>query len=1242
MADGKVVIEIDGDASGFTDSLNDAGSSASRVGDIFKGSLKADLVAKGIELAAEAAAKLAGAMVDLGKKALAGFADYEQLVGGIETLFKDSAGVVEEYAANAFSTAGLSANEYMETVTSFSASLIQGLGGDTAEAARVANMAITDMSDNANKMGTDMSMLQNAYQGFARGNFTMLDNLKLGYGGTREEMVRLINDSGVLGEKIDSLDGVTFDTMLTAIHEVQNQMGITGTTAEEAATTIQGSLSAAKAAWDNLLVGMADGNANMDSLINNFVTAAETAMNNIVPVIGRIGEAIGPMLASLGEAIGAHSGELATAAVSIITGLIEGLKGAASGIAEALPSIIGALISALPGIAGDLLELGAGIVAGIINGIITALGPVGDMLTTVFGPLLDGIQTALGPLGDSIFGEVDTAGRNAATRAGYWGGQIYGGFFGGGTGGTAVKENAKQGASTLMSRVFNELDTAGQEAITKATGYNGQIYQAFLGTPSGTGGGGKTSGSGGGRADGGLKEAVVAEVESAGKAAVASAGGYSDEITAAFTGEGPGHGGQVGGGAGRQGDGMSARFVEIVETAAEEARDAAEEGGGWVSDDFVKSVASGVASKDDEVITASQALMHGATSAAQFAAKDAGTAGQLIPTNIASGAQNAANTLYSAVNGVMGQAKAEAAARAVEAQQAGQAFDSSTAGGISGNADSVNSAASSMVSGAVAAGRASTAGSEGIGRDIATGAASGVRAYARQLATAAASMVRQAMAAAKAEAQIGSPSKLFRDEIGKMIALGTAVGIEQGGVDVDRAIRGIVTSALATADAAMDGLADGVLSKLSWLTENITLGVTALGSAINNQIAVLNKLSDNQITGIDAEIAAIYAEQERRAEAKELQEHEERLAELRQKYAESEAKDKAKVQEEIDDLIADWNEKQLRKQEQAEIERLNAEKKALQEETQAKEAALKEQLKAEEAAAAELIKIRESALNDYAQTWDDALKNLASDHAATMQDIANQQEAMADRLAGFGELTTVTNAGRYKLADISKDTAAIKEYGDQLTALRDRGVNDDLWNEILGMDQAEATKFARKLNKLNDEAYEAYMQSYADKQAAAEQVAEAIFGPVRDAAETDYLTGLPDAMAEIGESAMGALAEKIGDDEEVIAAARGVADEVIAEFDRITLGAKTQAMVLAAVLANNAALAGLSADAFQVREASAQEQATRQAVANNMAANAGASPERDVVLVVNGTEFARATIGDYRAVESQSPQIRSD
>lgn len=1239
MADGKVVIEIDGDASGFTDSLNDAGSSASRVGDIFKGSLKAELVAKGIELAAQAAAKLSGAMIDLGKKALAGFADYEQLVGGIETLFKGSAGVVEEYAANAFSTAGLSANEYMETVTSFSASLIQGLGGDTAEAARVANMAITDMSDNANKMGTDMSMLQNAYQGFARGNFAMLDNLKLGYGGTREEMVRLINDSGVLGEKIDSLDGVTFDTMLTAIHEVQTQMGITGTTAEEAATTIQGSLSAAKAAWDNLLVGMADGNADMDSLINNFVKAAETAMNNIVPVIGRIGEAIGPMLASLGEAIGAHSGELATAAVSIITGLIEGLKGAASGIAEALPSIIGALISALPGIAGDLLELGAGIVLGIINGIIAALGPVGDMLTSVFGPLLDGVKTALGPLGDSIFGEVDTAGRNAANRAGYWGGLIYGNFTGSGT---AVKENAKQGASTLMSRVFNELDTAGQEAITKATGYNGQIYQAFLGTPSGTGGGGKTNGSGGGRADGGLKEAVVAEVESAGKAAVASAGGYSDEITAAFTGEGPGHGGQVGGGAGRQGDGMSARFVEIVETAAEEARDAAEEGGGWVSDDFVKSVASGVASKDDDVITASQALMHGATSAAEYAAKDAGTAGQLIPTNIASGAQNAANTLYSAVNGVMGQAKAEAAARAVEAQQAGQAFDSSTAGGISGNADSVNSAASSMVSGAVAAGRASTAGSDGIGRDIATGAAGGVREYARQLATAAASMVRQAMAAAKAAAGIHSPSTVFRDEVGKMIALGTAVGIEQGGVDVDRAIRGIVTSALATADAAMDGLADGVLAKLSWLTENITLGVTALGSAINNQIAVLNKLSDNQITGIDAEIAAIYAEQERRAEAKELQEHEERLAELRQKYAESEAKDKAKVQEEIDDLIADWNEKQLKKQEQAEIERLNAEKKALQEAAQAKEAALKEQLKAEEAAAAELIKIRESALNDYAQAWDDALKDLASDHATTMQDIANQQEAMADRLVGFGELTTVTNAGQYRLADLSKDTKAIKAYGEELLKLRDRGVNEELWNEILGMDQAEATKFARKLNKLNDEAYAAYMQSYADKQAAAEEVAEAIFGPVRDAAETDYLTGLPDAMAEIGESAMGALAEKIGDDEEVIAAARGVADEVIAEFDRITLGAKTQAMVLAAVLANNAALANISADAFNVREASAQEQATRQAVANNMAANAGASPERDVVLVVNGTEFARATINDYRAVESQSPQIRSD
>ena len=203
----------------------------------------------------------------------------------VETLFKDSSGKVMKYAENAYKTAGLSSNEYMETVTSFSASLLQGLGGDTEAAAEMANVAIVDMSDNANKMGTSMELIQNAYQGFAKGNYTMLDNLKLGYGGTQEEMVRLINDSGVLKEKIESMDGVKFDTVIEAIHEVQTNIGITGTTAKEAESTIQGSASAMKSAWENLLVGIAAGDQDVSMLFEKLYDSGMVFADNLIPRI---------------------------------------------------------------------------------------------------------------------------------------------------------------------------------------------------------------------------------------------------------------------------------------------------------------------------------------------------------------------------------------------------------------------------------------------------------------------------------------------------------------------------------------------------------------------------------------------------------------------------------------------------------------------------------------------------------------------------------------------------------------------------------------------------------------------------------------------------------------------------------------------------------------------------------------------------------------------------------------------
>lgn len=247
--------DVDKKADGAGDSVEDAGQAAKNADSGFttwKATL-ANLASTAITKVISGCTQLAEKMADVTKSAVGHYAEYEQLVGGVETLFKDSSGKLIDYAEKAYKTAGMSSNQYMDTATSFAASLIQGLGGDTAKAVELTNLAITDMSDNANKMGTDIGSIQDAYQGFAKQNYTMLDNLKLGYGGTQSEMIRLINDSGILGEKIESLDNVTFDQMIEAIHKIQDNLGITGTTALEAGTTISGSWSSVQALFENIL-----------------------------------------------------------------------------------------------------------------------------------------------------------------------------------------------------------------------------------------------------------------------------------------------------------------------------------------------------------------------------------------------------------------------------------------------------------------------------------------------------------------------------------------------------------------------------------------------------------------------------------------------------------------------------------------------------------------------------------------------------------------------------------------------------------------------------------------------------------------------------------------------------------------------------------------------------------------------------------------------------------------------------
>lgn len=387
--------------------LDSASEKTSQFGENLKNGLTgaAKAAAAATTAAVTAATAAVGALV---KSSLESIGDYEQLTGGVETLFKDSADTVMEYANNAYRTAGLSANEYMETVTSFSASLLQSLGGDTERAAQVADMAITDMADNANKMGSDMESLQNAYNGFAKGQFNMLDNLKLGYGGTKEEMQRLLADA-------EKLSGIEYDIssyadIAEAIHVVQTEMGITGTTAQEAATTIQGSVSAAKSAWTNLVTGLGDENANLEQLTGNFVDAVTTAGNNVIPAVEQILAGIGqavqqlaPILVEqLPPLVSSVLPDLIDAGMTLLTGVMEGITAALPELAAVAVDVVNHLTGAMSENLPLLLEASLAV-------IVTLAGGIADSLPELIPTIVDVVLQIVETLIDNVDQLIDAA-----------------------------------------------------------------------------------------------------------------------------------------------------------------------------------------------------------------------------------------------------------------------------------------------------------------------------------------------------------------------------------------------------------------------------------------------------------------------------------------------------------------------------------------------------------------------------------------------------------------------------------------------------------------------------------------------------------------------------------------------------------------------------------------------------------------------------------------------------------------
>lgn len=406
---GKAYVQIVPSMQGLASELRRAFGDSMPDGHKFGSSLGGKVVSgfgstikKGFALAAKAGiATISAASAGIGaivKSSASAYADYEQNIGGVETLFKDNADTIVKYASEAYKTAGISANDYMQNVTSFSASLLQGLGGDTAQAAKIANEAMVDMSDNANKMGTDISSIQNAYQGFAKQNYTMLDNLKLGYGGTQSEMARLINDSGVLGDSIKvnekTVNSVSFDKMIEAIHKVQTDLDITGTTSKEAATTVSGSLGSVKAAWANLMAGMGDKNADLKNLIREMVNTVKIFAKNIMPVIKQALSGVTTLISELTPDIAAELPQLVS---DLLPQLI-----------EAGTQIFQALVKGISDNIGTITQAAITAITTIATALIQNTGPLVQSLATIITTIAQALPTILPDLINAIVEQIPT------------------------------------------------------------------------------------------------------------------------------------------------------------------------------------------------------------------------------------------------------------------------------------------------------------------------------------------------------------------------------------------------------------------------------------------------------------------------------------------------------------------------------------------------------------------------------------------------------------------------------------------------------------------------------------------------------------------------------------------------------------------------------------------------------------------------------------------------------------------
>lgn len=423
----KMESELDKAKKGLKDTgdgFDDAGKKASIFGDVLKANLASEAVIGGLKLLANGVKQVAGAFTGLVKESVKSYAEFEQLKGGVETLFGAGGASIDEYAKSvgksvdevkgkynelmsgqdtvmknargAFKTAGMSANQYMETVTSFSATLLQGLGGDTVKAAAYADKAVVAMSDNANKMGTSIESIQYAYQGFAKQNYTMLDNLKLGYGGTASEMARLINDSGVMGESFkataENVKNIPFDKLIDAIQVTQDKMGITGTTAKEASQTISGSFNSTQAAWENLATSFAEGSdETIKNALNGLIESGTNLVTNVMNILPAVLEGIATMVAEVANKLPELLNKFLPVVLDLVQKLLDALIGLVPQLIPLAVNLINTLATALIQNLPAIINAGIEIIIGLVKGIADSIPKLIPMMIEAIKTIVDNL-----------------------------------------------------------------------------------------------------------------------------------------------------------------------------------------------------------------------------------------------------------------------------------------------------------------------------------------------------------------------------------------------------------------------------------------------------------------------------------------------------------------------------------------------------------------------------------------------------------------------------------------------------------------------------------------------------------------------------------------------------------------------------------------------------------------------------------------------------------------------------------